>query len=186
MKDLFDGLKKNLPDPETTRGEGSASTGNESAKDRAKLSKWEVLSRATNHINWLEACKSKLLEEVERLRSQSGLPLPFELPAYPQAEPVSAGLGGEDDVSKDAQMEEGQEEHHHHHGHHDEHQHHLEHEQHHQHHEHEHAPHHGDGGEVKHGDDAAVQAETAGSEIQAAMNMFSTAAAQQQQQQQQQ
>ncbi|PWN26441.1 hypothetical protein BDZ90DRAFT_233084 [Jaminaea rosea] len=196
MKDLFDGLKKCLPDPETVAAntaeavagsssragaEGGPST--ESAKDRGKLSKWEVLSRASNHITWLQQCKDKLLSDVERLRQQVGLP-PFELPPYPQAEAVNI-----DDESKDADatMGEGEAETEAASEYKQEHQeHHSEHEQHEQHQIPE-PPQHSSMTEANRPAEEPMSAvhhenTNAGHEIQAAMNMFK---AQQQQQQQQ-
>lgn len=66
MKDLFDDLKNLLPNLEQD-------------KDKGKLSKWEILSKAIDHIYAVNTAQNELIAEVSRCRSQLGLP-PFTLP----------------------------------------------------------------------------------------------------------
>lgn len=55
MKELFDDLRDQLP---VDKG--------------PKTSKWEILSKAVEHIALIQQEKEELLQEVERLRSQLG------------------------------------------------------------------------------------------------------------------
>lgn len=88
MKDLFDDLKDLLPNATSSQNgnNGSeAATGDANNKDRYKMSKWEVLSKAIEHINAQSAAQELLLGEVQRLRQQVGLP-PFVIPALSQTD----------------------------------------------------------------------------------------------------
>ena len=61
MKDLFDDLRDLLPNLEQD-------------KDKGKISKWEVLSKAIDHIHAVNSTQNELIAELSRCRSQMGLP----------------------------------------------------------------------------------------------------------------
>lgn len=61
MKDLFDDLKDLLPNLEQD-------------KDKGKISKWEVLSKAIDHIHAVNSTQNELIAELSKCRSQLGLP----------------------------------------------------------------------------------------------------------------
>ncbi|CAO1614332.1 unnamed protein product [Parajaminaea phylloscopi] len=70
MKDLFDDLKDLLPNA----GVADNSIADGAGKERYKMSKWEILSKAIEHINTQNAAQEVLFSEVQRLRQQAGLP----------------------------------------------------------------------------------------------------------------
>ncbi|CAO1638961.1 unnamed protein product [Sympodiomycopsis kandeliae] len=80
MKDLFDDLKNLLPNLEQD-------------KDKGKLSKWEILSKAIDHIYAVNSSQNELIAEVSRCRSQLGLP-PFTLPESVQDDASRSVDGG--------------------------------------------------------------------------------------------
>ncbi|PWN19260.1 HLH-domain-containing protein [Microstroma glucosiphilum] len=92
MKDLFDDLKNLLP----MGAEGADAQGNggpSKNKDLGKLSKWEVLSKAIEHINGMNFTQAALLNEVQSHRAQLGLP-PYTLPTVPSASTEGDREGG--------------------------------------------------------------------------------------------
>lgn len=87
MKELFDDLKDLLPNLE-------------SDKDKGKISKWEVLSKAIDHINAVNTTQNELIAEVSRCRSQLGLPpyVPPQPPALERGQSAATGSSDPNDA----------------------------------------------------------------------------------------